>query len=355
MHSNTISNSGRIVHKTGCEPHPGDPLGQRLCQIFSYMWQAILAPNQPSPDWKTLTQHPLRPRTLWAKWQDAAKLVGVRFRDLTVYALLDIDCGSAYCNSASIRGICYALETIGITRTILVRSSFSGGFHLYIPLGVEVPTFGLASAIKQTLEAQGLTVAPGQLEIFPNCKTYAIPGTFTEYNAHRLPLQPASGSCLLDGDCQPEAYGDGYNGLREFLQRWDVAASAQDLDLLRQAIAQVLERQKTYTPEQLYDSVEEKDKSRFSQKGQACGWIETRLGNTHRDVPSTSEYFCYYEIKVQKTKRKRSIYLQKHVAQDVRELVNARSPLAKTLQIIRDLSRKRGKRLSDNQGKDGER
>jgi len=140
-----------------------------------------------------------------------------------------------------------------------------------------------------------------------------------------------------------------FAGLREW-----IPGAFDDRDL-RQAIAQVLERQKTYTPEQLYDSVEEKDKSRFSQKGQACGWIETRLGNTHRDVPSTSEYFCYYEIKVQKTKRKRSIYLQKHVAQDVRELVNARSPLPKTLQIIRDLSRKRGKRLSDNQGKDGER
>ncbi len=238
MDSNNISNDGRIVHRVGYEPYPADPLGQKLCQVFSYLWQAIVAPNQPSPDWETLTKHPLRPRTLWAKWQDSARLVGVRFRDMTFYALLDIDFGSVYCNAASIREIRYALETIGITRTILIRSSYSGGFHLYIPLGVQVPTFGLASAIKQTLEAQGLTVALGTLEVFPNCKAYAIPGTFSEYNAHRLPLQPASGSCLLDGDCQPEAYGDGYNGLREFFQRWEVAASSQDMDLLRQAIAQ---------------------------------------------------------------------------------------------------------------------
>ncbi len=102
---------------------------------------------------------------------------------------------------------------------------------------------------------------------------------------------------------------------------------------------------KTYTPEQLFDSVEveEKDKSRFSQKGQACGWIETRLGNTQRDVPSTSIYFCYYEITGQQ-QTKRSIYLQKHMAQDVRELVDLRSPLAKTLQIIRDRSRKQSRK-----------
>ena len=220
------------------EPYPADPLGQRLCEVFPYLWQAIIAENQVSPDWKTATKYPLRPRTLWAKWQDSAQLVGVRFKDLTRYALLDIDANSPYHQPSSIREIRYALETIGITRTILIRSSFSGGFHIYIPLPVEVPTFCFATTIKQTLEAQGLEIAPGQLEIFPNCKAYAVPGTFTEYNAHRLPLQPSSGSCLLDGDCQVKPLGDGYNGLREFFQRWDVAAGCQDLELLREAIAQ---------------------------------------------------------------------------------------------------------------------
>ncbi len=238
MHSNNISNDARLVHKSGCEPHPVDPLGQRLCQVFSYLWQAIVSENQPPARWKTITTHPLRPRTLWAKWQDSAELVGVRFRDLTSYALIDIDAHSLYLSPSSIREIRYALETMGITRTILIRSSYSGGFHLYIPFPVQVPTFGLASAIKRVLEAQGFTIAPGTLEVFPNCKAYAIPGTFTEYNAHRLPLQPASGSCLLDGDCQVEAIGDGYNGLREFFQRWDVAATSQDMPLLREAIAQ---------------------------------------------------------------------------------------------------------------------
>jgi hypothetical protein len=44
-----------------------------------------------------------------------------------------------------------ALETIGICRTILIRSSWSEGLHLYIPLSSTVPTFGLAKAIKLCL------------------------------------------------------------------------------------------------------------------------------------------------------------------------------------------------------------
>ena len=32
------------------EPYPADPLGQRLCEAFPYLWQAIIAENQVSPD-----------------------------------------------------------------------------------------------------------------------------------------------------------------------------------------------------------------------------------------------------------------------------------------------------------------
>ncbi|MBD2078475.1 hypothetical protein H6G01_00865, partial [Leptolyngbya sp. FACHB-17] len=120
----------------------------------------------------------------------------------------------------------------GICRTILIRSSWSEGLHLYIPLPHAVQTFGLAQAIKQCLEAQGLTIAPGQLEVFPNCKAYAIPGTYTEYNAHRLPLQPNSGSCLLDDDYNPISHD-----LGQFFQQWDIAAAGQDLSELTSAIA----------------------------------------------------------------------------------------------------------------------
>jgi hypothetical protein len=217
------------------EPLPQDPLGKRLCLTFPYPWQPIVSPNQPEADWQTITSYPLRPRVLWKLWQDAGQLVGVRFDDLTRYGLIDIDINSPYHprqNADTLTTIRAALETIGISRTILLRSSWSGGLHLYIPLPEVVPTFGLSSALKQCLEAQGLTITAGQLEVFPNCKTYAIKGSYSEYNAHRLPLQSASGSSLLDDDLNPIS-----TDLGRFFEQWDSAAAGQDLRELNEAIA----------------------------------------------------------------------------------------------------------------------
>ena len=217
------------------DPLPGDPLGQRLCEAFGrYLWCAIEA-AQPAdattkPAWSTITGYPLRPRVLWSLWQDEQTLVGVRFGHETSYALIDIDAGSQYCNPDAIADLRAALETIGITRTLLLRSSWSGGLHLYIPLPEPVNTFNLAVALTECFKAQGFTLGAGQLETFPNVKAYGV-ATFTEYNGHRLPMQPGSGSCLLDNAFNP--LGD---SLDRFFWIWDGAASHQDLDALNQAM-----------------------------------------------------------------------------------------------------------------------
>ena len=217
------------------DPLPGDPLGQRLCSVFGrYLWCAIEA-GQPAdattkPEWSTITGYPLRPRVLWSLWQDAQSLVGVRFGHETSYALIDIDAGSQYCNPDAIADLKAALETIGITRTLLLRSSWSGGLHLYIPLPEPVNTFNLAVALTECFKAQGFDLKAGQLETFPNVKAYGV-ATFTEYNGHRLPMQPGSGSCLLDNAFNP--LGD---SLDRFFWIWDGAASHQDLDALDQAM-----------------------------------------------------------------------------------------------------------------------
>lgn len=224
-----------LPEESRIEPLPRDPLGKRLCLTFAYPWQPIVSGNESKPNWQTLTTYPLRPRVLWRLWQDAAQLVGVRFDDSTRYGLIDIDINSPYHprqNADALATIRAALETIGIYRVILLRSSWSGGLHLYLPLPEAVPTFGFASALKQCLEAQGLALAPGQLEVFPNCKSYAIKGSYSEYNAHRLPLQPASGSSLLDDDLSPIS-----QNLGRFFELWDNAAAAQDMRELREAIA----------------------------------------------------------------------------------------------------------------------
>jgi hypothetical protein len=223
------------------EPLPTDPLGQKLCTLFPYRWQCIQAPApddvSQKPRWQTLTKYPLRPRILWAHWQDAHQLIGVRFGHSTSYGLIDIDAGSAYLNSEAIAAIQMALETIGICRTLLIQSSWSRGLHLYIPLPEPVSTFSLALALQQCLKAQGFGVKAGQLETFPNIKSWGntFKGEFTEYNAHRLPLQPGSGSLLLDPNLNPLPSGE---SLAHFFQCWDHAAQAQDLSLLLPALGQ---------------------------------------------------------------------------------------------------------------------
>lgn len=226
--------SRRTSHHT--EPLPADPTGQRLCEIFGhYRWQFIWA-EQPEdasakPSWTTVKEYPLRPRALWDQWQDAHQLIGVRFTHDTRYALIDLDAGGAYTSAEGVAQIRAALETIGITRTLLIRSSWRNGLHLYIPLPELVNTFNLAVALKECLKAQGFQIQAGQLEIFPNVKAYGVT-TFTEYNAHRLPLQPGSGSCLLDNALNPQV-----GNLARFFWLWDGAAAHQDMDTLRHAMS----------------------------------------------------------------------------------------------------------------------
>jgi hypothetical protein len=214
---------------------PQDANGRRICELFgSYLWQVIVAPApqdaSQKPQWHTITHYPIRPRILWERWQDAGQLVGVRFGQSTHYALLDIDTGSTWHSPEGIAQLRAGLETLGITRTVLIRSSWSGGLHLYLPLPESVHTFSLAVALQEGLQSQGFTLKAGQLEVFPNVKTYGV-NIFVEYNAHRLPLQPASGSFMLDDDFNPVS-----QSLSSFFLMWDQAAAAQDIDLLRQAL-----------------------------------------------------------------------------------------------------------------------
>jgi len=204
--------------------------GQQLLSIFgTYLWETLASPNTAPARWRTLN-YELRPRSLWRDWQDPHKLVGVRFGHTTTYAMIDLDASGRYCKLTSVNEIRFALETIGIARTIPIQSSVSGGVHLYIPLPTEIPTFDLACVIEQCLLAQGFEVDKGHLEIFPNTKTYGV-DRFIEYNGHRLPLQPQSGSCLLDDDLNP--IGD---RLHDFCATWEWAAQGQDIEMLRTAL-----------------------------------------------------------------------------------------------------------------------
>ncbi len=218
---------------------PTDANGQWLCQTFNYSWCFLYADAvDPSRkiNWETVSRYPLRPRALWERWNDPEQLIGVRFDHTTRYGLLDIDRGSSYLNRESITEIKIALETIGICRILPTQSSWSGGLHLYLPLPEAVSTFNLACALKYCLEAHGFDLKAGQLEILPNIKTWGNhhQGQFTHYQGHRLPLQPNSGSRLLDADLNSQPYGDSLSQLRH---QWEQTAHCQDMELLTRALS----------------------------------------------------------------------------------------------------------------------
>lgn len=219
------------------DPYPADPVARQLTALFSYKWQTIERPESGG-DWKT-NKYPMRPRSLWNRWQDAGTIIGVRFGNQTRYAMVDIDLGSDYHNTNGLRSIQEALELIGLVRSVLVRSSWSGGWHLYYPLPEHVSSFSLACLLKHTLEAQGIAVKAGQCELFPNIKPYGKPWEVTEYNGHRLPLQPGSGSCLLEHNQNPTA-----GNLERFFWQWDFCSKAQDMELLLPALDQGRELQR---------------------------------------------------------------------------------------------------------------
>ena len=229
-----------------------DPLAQRLSRTFlrnrwDFIYAPVPDPNQPKqkvldwqsehlktkPEWKTERRYPMKSRVFYHRWSDPTEVLGVRFDHTTEYGLLDIDVGSQYHpkqNPDAIAELQIALETIGITRTFLVRSSWSDGLHLYFPLNGAVNTFNLAVGVKFCLQTQGFEVKEGELEIFPNDKSYGVV-TKILYKGHRLPLQPETGSWLLDDDLQAVS-----NQLSDLFRVWDTASIGQDMAELNSAL-----------------------------------------------------------------------------------------------------------------------
>lgn len=220
------------------DPFPSDPLGQRLCSIFSYPWMSLEGSTEDAtnPNWRTITKYPIRPRSQWKKWLDPKVLIGMRFGSTTQYGLIDIDAGSKFDNPEGIAAIQGALETIGITRTIVIKSSWSDGHHIYLPLPEEVPTFDLACAIRYTLAAAEIYLEPGQVEAFPNTRAFIkgkVFGIHAEYHGHRLPLQPGTGSALRDHNLNPTT-----TDLAAFFTQWDYCTRSQDMEALAIALEQ---------------------------------------------------------------------------------------------------------------------
>ena len=214
-------------------------LHTKLSNLFHIGFNFITAENTPKPKWRTNRKYRLTRGEFVKRYSDELTLLGVSFGTTTKYFMLDIDLGSKYHpdnDPTALPKIRQILEKVGIVRTDLIRSSHSGGIHLYGFFPKNVSTIRLATLLHVTLIDAGFEIAKGQLECFPNPKPYGEKGHFTYYNPHRVLLQPNSGGFLLseDGDILLSAENLTHEHmLAGFLTRVEQSAQAQDMDLLR--------------------------------------------------------------------------------------------------------------------------
>jgi hypothetical protein len=276
-------------------------LAIQLAQLFdheSYRW--IEAENQLKPNWETKTNHPLSVGSVVLTYLDPQKLIGVGFGKTTKYLLIDLDTQSKYHPEFDIdqyRNLLNALESIGLVRSICLRSSHSNGRHVIFPLPEAVNTFQLAAAARVTLINAGFDMQNGQLENFPNTKQFAkLPGEYSHHKPHRLPFQSNSGSWLLEDDgLNPQPILDSTEAqLTAFLEQCSMAAAGQDIELLNRKLPQLYEtfkkRKRKYQA-----GIDDEDKSVKAKKWEAdlelniaIGW--TGQGKTYKLMPKFLAY-----------------------------------------------------------------
>ena len=154
--------------------YPANPNAKNFFSYFAHHWDFIVAPSG-TKNWQTITDYKLQPRVLWRKFQDLKQILGVRFGNSTRYGMVDIDRGSSLhflSNPQAFQDLCTAFEQIGLRRYVVIFSSLSEGLHIYFPLPEQVNTFNLACALRMAVESSGFKIKGGQLELFPNTKTY---------------------------------------------------------------------------------------------------------------------------------------------------------------------------------------
>jgi hypothetical protein len=197
-----------------------------LCRYFNYGWHSIYK-RLTDESWLTSFRR-LTDQEIFEWWLDPNALIGLGFDTKTRYFLIDIDNHSQYHNEDGLRRIRAALASMGIYKTILYRSSHSGGWHLLCPLPEAVNTFKLSQVISIKLAEHDLEIKGGQLEIFPNKKSFSKE-KYKRFNRHRLPFQ--DGSYLLDAEFQPVT-----NDLEILLELMDQAAACVDCDRLSELL-----------------------------------------------------------------------------------------------------------------------
>jgi hypothetical protein len=211
-------------------------INQGLSKYFNHYWSFIEARNLghhdgKKPNWRTETSFSLNNKTLLRRFIDPDSLVGVRFDtnkgSVVNYCLVDLDIFGRVHPAESpetFQKLLDLFEDEGLVTPVFVQSSYSLGLHIYFALSEAVNTFNLACLIKRVVERAGIKIEDGHLELFPNCKFYNK-NQVTNYKAHRLPLQPNSGSLLLNDELEPES-----DNFLDFIAHMDFSANKNIVD-----------------------------------------------------------------------------------------------------------------------------
>jgi hypothetical protein len=211
----------------------------QLARLFHLGYHFIKAKNTDKPQWETIGKYQLKSGGFIKDYASTLFLLGVGFGASTLYTMLDIDIDSPYHpanNSKAFQKLLHVLEKKGLTDPVLIQSSNSGGIHVYYFFPKKLHTFRVASLVHVTLINAGFKFKPGHLEIFPNPKPYSTNGKFSNYKPHRLPLQPDSGSYVLDrwGDIVMKAESLTHIGqVSMFLRLAEASAAAHGEDIAK--------------------------------------------------------------------------------------------------------------------------
>lgn len=110
--------------------------------------------------------------------------IGCRAGKSSSFAALDIDANSKYHSKSQLDRILSALSQAGLKRSSLYRSSYSGGWHLYIFFDEPIHSADLRRHLIKLLTLNDFEINKGTLEVFPHR------GDASLGVGLRLPLQP---------------------------------------------------------------------------------------------------------------------------------------------------------------------